>query len=366
MKNDEMEKIRFGIIGAGWRSEFYIRIAKAAPERFELSGVLIRDAQKAKTFAERFQVKTVQTLEDILADAPDFVVLSIKRGYAADYLIHLFDRGIPVLVETPPAENLEEMNRLWKAARETGAKVQGAEQYFLQPLYAAWHRAISDGLLGEVQNISLSAVHGYHAMSLIRWILGVKGTPCTIHGKRFSFPVTRTGGREGMIFSGEVFQSNRDRAVLEFEDGKTAFFDFSGKVQYHSFIRTRQLNIQGTRGEIDDLTIRYLTQENIPVQEELRRIDLGIYNNQEWSHYGIMLGKQFLYYNPMGDARLNDDETAIGSLLLGMGEYVNGGKEVYSLANGLQDMYLNLKLEEAYADPWTEVHAEPQVWDGEL
>ena len=33
--------------------------------------------------------------------------------------------------------------------------------------------------------------------------------------------------------------------------------------------------------KIDDMVIRYLTDENIPVTQELNRIDLGVYNNQE-------------------------------------------------------------------------------------
>lgn len=36
-----MEKIRYGLIGSGWRAEFYIRIAKAVPEKFDLTAVLI-------------------------------------------------------------------------------------------------------------------------------------------------------------------------------------------------------------------------------------------------------------------------------------------------------------------------------------
>ena len=109
-----------------------------------------------------------------------------------------------------------------------------------------------------------------------------------------------------------------------------AFFNFSDPAQYHSFIRTRQLNIQGERGEIDDLTIRYLTEENIPVTQEINRIDLGVYGNQEWSHFAIMLGEKFLYKTPFVNARLNDDEIAVGSLLMGMHEYLKNGKNLFS------------------------------------
>ncbi|MBR2527467.1 MAG: Gfo/Idh/MocA family oxidoreductase [Blautia sp.] len=357
-----MGKIRFALIGAGWRAQFFIRIAKALPESFELTGVLVRDPMKGSAFAENWQVKVVSTLEELLKDSPDFVVLSIRRGEAADYLIRLFRMGVPVLAETPPGETFEKLNELWRAYEQYQPKVQVAEQYFLQPLYAAWYQAIQEGLIGEVTNISISALHGYHAVSMIRRMLGIKGETCVMYGKRYSFPVTQTYSRAGMTFDGEVTQCSRDRVVFEFENGKTAFFDFAGSVQYHSFIRTRQLNIQGTRGEIDDLTIRYLLPSNIPVTEELRRIDLGVYGNQEWAHYGIMLGERFLYQNPFENARLNDDEIAIAGLLLGMGRYVAGGDEIYPLSQALQDTYLSLKMEEALKTPYQPVKTLAQIW----
>ena len=38
--------IRYAVIGAGWRSEFYLRIAALMPEKFEVSGIYIRNGQK--------------------------------------------------------------------------------------------------------------------------------------------------------------------------------------------------------------------------------------------------------------------------------------------------------------------------------
>lgn len=357
-----MGKIRFGLIGSGWRAEFYIRIAKALPDRFELPAVLIRSKEKGEAFSEKFQVTVVNTLEELLEKKPEFVVLAIKRGIVTDYLISLFEKGIPVLSETPPGENMEALYKLWEAYQKNDAKIQVAEQYFMQPLYASWYKVICDGKLGEVENINISSLHGYHGAAIIRQFLGTGFGNCRIYGKRYWFDVTETYGRDGMVFDGEVVKCSRDRLTMEFDNGKIAFFDFSDPAQYHSFIRTRQLTVQGTRGEIDDLTIRYLNQENIPVTEELNRIDLGVYGNQEWSHYAVMLGEEFLFKNPFTNARFNDDEIAVASCLVKMHEYVVSGEKFYSLADALQDMYLCLKMDEALADPVTIVETSVQPW----
>ena len=355
-----MSKIRFGLIGSGWRAEFYIRIAKALPEMFDLAAVMIRGKEKGEAFSEKFGVKVVNTLDELVEKEPEFVVMAIKRGIVTENLITLFKRGIPVLTETPPGEDVEALQQLWDAYQEYRPKV--AEQYFLQPLYASWYKAICDGKLGEVENINISSLHGYHGASIIRQFLGTGFENCRIYGKRYWFDVTETYGREGMVFDGEVVKCSRDRLTMEFDNGKVAYFDFSDPAQYHSFIRTRQLTVQGTRGEIDDLTIRYLNEQNIPVTQELRRIDLGVYGNQEWSHYAVMLGEEFLFRTPFVNARFNDDEIAVASCMVKMHEYVNGGTEFYGMADALQDMYICLKMDEALENPVTVVETRTQPW----
>lgn len=63
-------------------------------------------------------------------------------------------------------------------------------------------------------------------------------------------------------------------------------------------IRARRWNIQGVKGEINDMTVRYLTEENLPVVQEISRFDVGVNNNSEWAHRGIMFLDQYLYTNP--------------------------------------------------------------------
>lgn len=353
--------MKFALIGAGWRAEFFVRIAKALPEVFELTSVLVRKKEKGIEFAEKFQVNVVSTLEEVLEDDIDFVVLSIKSDDFRDYLPRLYRANVPVLCETPPSFHLEDLELMWEDMKQYEGKIQVAEQYLFQPLYGAWNQVIQDGKLGEIQNINISALHGYHGVSIIRAYLGVGYENCKIEGKRFTFDVTKTDGREGPCFTGELMKSDRDRVTLEFENGKVAFFDFAG-VQYHTFIRTRQLNIQGTRGEIDDLEVRYLTEENIPVQAPLRRVDIGVYNNQGWDHQGIMLNETYLYKNPFPMARLNDDEIAVATCMYKMKAYIEEGVEFYSFKDALQDAYISIKMSEAIRKSGEQVETSTQSW----
>ena len=340
------QRIRFAIIGWGWRAEFFHRIATLVPDRFEITGVLLRSEDKAAALRAETGLPVVTNLDDLIADTPEFVVLSIARGATGPYLKQLFDRQIPVLSETPPGETPEELADLWEHAQRTNAKVQVAEQYPFQPLYAAWLKAIGQGLIGEVQNITISALHGYHGTAMIRRVLGIDASEnCRVSAVKDTFKLTETMGRGGPVFDGEIVDSSRVHARFEFESGKIAYFDFSDPAQYHSFIRTRQLNIQGTRGEIDDLGVRYLADGNVPVTLDLNRIDQGVYNNQEWAHIAIFLGERELYRNPFTYARLNDDEIAIAACLDAMSHYVKTGEDFYSLRDALQDTYLAQLME---------------------
>ncbi|HNW87098.1 MAG TPA: Gfo/Idh/MocA family oxidoreductase [Candidatus Limiplasma sp.] len=355
-------KVKYGLIGSGWRAEFYLRIARLVPDQFEVTAVMVREQAKGEAVAARFGVPVVSDLDGLLATKPDFVVACVKRGFLAGYVTELSRRGVPALCETPPAETEAELLNLWEDVNRFSGRVQVAEQYFAQPLYAAYETALRGGLIGRVENISLSALHGYHGASIIRRYLNAGFGNAAIYGKRYRYEVTETYGREGMCFDGETFVCPRDRLTFEFDNGTTAFFDFSDPAQYHSFIRTRQLNVQGVRGEIDDLTVRYLTEQNVPVTQELKRIDLGVYGNQEWCHFGIMLGERFLYRSPFGNARLNDDEIAVATCLQGMRRYLETGEDCYSLRDALQDMYLCLTMERALSEPLTVIRTRTMPW----
>lgn len=353
-------KTRFIIIGYGWRADFFYRIAKMMPERFEISAGVLRTKQRAEEVAEKEGVYATENLDEALKTNPDFAVLCVPRTIVKEYLVRLMEAGLPILCETPPAQNVKELCELWEETKRLKGRVQIIEQYFLQPYYAASLEIIRKGFLGETTGVMLSALHGYHAVSMFRKYLGIGFENCRIRGQKFISDITATNGREGFDQSGKKVQFERDWASIAFDNGKTAFLDFAGE-QYFSMIRARRWNIQGVKGEINDMTVRYLTEENLPVVQEISRFDVGVNNNSEWAHRGIMFLDQYLYTNPFYPARMNDDEIAVASCLEKMKVYVETGKDFYSLKEAAQDTYLSFMIEKAIGSG-EEIVTEKQPW----
>ena len=71
----------FGLVGSGWRAEFFLRIAAALPEQFRVTGIVVRDATKGRVWEARWNLPTYRALDDLLrATTPAFIVLSVPRG----------------------------------------------------------------------------------------------------------------------------------------------------------------------------------------------------------------------------------------------------------------------------------------------
>lgn len=339
-------KSRFLMIGYGWRSRFYVRAAQALPKELELAAVVMQSEKRAKEIQEETGFFATADLEKALETKPDFAIVSVPREVMKDWIVRLMEKQIPVLCETPPGKDVAELNELWKEKQRLGGRVQVAEQYFLQPYYGAVQQIIDEGTLGKISNIFLSALHGYHAISIFRRFFGLKYEDCQISGKSYSFPVTVTRTRAGWTQEGEIREARRDRLDLVFEGGQTGFFDFAGE-QYHNVLRSRTWNVQGERGELRDTKVWYLDQDNRPVMEEIHREDDGIYNNDEWSHMYMSFRGHRIYENPFPGVRLNDDELAVADMMMHMKAYVEKGIDFYPLEEGLQDAYLNFCMDEA-------------------
>lgn len=352
--------ITFGIVGGGWRAEFFMRIARALPERFYVSGVVIRNEEKGRAFEEQWGVPTFRSTEDLLKQTiSSFVVLSVPVSQTPELIKQLVRQGVPVLSETPPAADLEQLNQLYQDIGPD-ARVQVAEQYAFQPLHAARIAIVQSGLLGTVSQAQVSAAHGYHGISIMRSLLGIRFEDAQIRGFGFSSPIISGPNREGDPTQEKTSISNQVIAHLAFGD-KLGVFDFTGD-QYFSWIRSERVLVRGNKGEINNTRLAYLQDFRTPIQLELRRLNAGENGNLEgYYHKGILAGDKWVYRNPFQPGRLSDDEIAIATSLQKMGDYVQGGPSFYSLAEAAQDHYLGMMITQAVKSGET-VETTKQSW----
>ena len=127
-----MAKLRFIVVGSGWRSLFYWRIAQALPERFELCAMLCRTEEKAEKMHREYGVPVSTSAEQCAALHPDLVVVAVNKASIAAVSTEWLARGFAVLCETPAALEEDALRALWQLHQQ-GAKLQVAEQYWLYP-----------------------------------------------------------------------------------------------------------------------------------------------------------------------------------------------------------------------------------------
>jgi len=172
LKKNAHKEIVFGIIGSGWRTEFFLRIARELPERFKVSGVVTRTEDSGKNIEVKFGVRTYRTIDNLLKatkiDLPSFQSLENCPGQDQ----RTGGKGHPRINRNSPAPDLDSLIEINKLPAQ-GAKIQVAEQYHLHPLHAARISIANSGKLGEISQVQVSLCHGYHGISLMRKLLGI-------------------------------------------------------------------------------------------------------------------------------------------------------------------------------------------------
>ena len=350
-----MGRCRFAVAGTGWRALFYVRAAKKLPELFELTGVLCRTQERAENFEKEYGVKTFTDLSALLETQPEFVVNCIYKADLADMSIRLMERSMPVLSETPLAVTIEKLEELREAQKRTGVLLEMAEQYFLYPSHAARRAVMERGFLGEAAYCYLSAMHDYHGISMLRAYLGGETGAVNIRAHKTKTPIIVTGGRGGYITDGETGDEYRTLAQFDYGGGRVGMYDFSG-TQYHSAIRSNHLRILGTRGEIADDEVRWLDKDNRP------RMDRLIYHTDAITGTvrAVSFNGEKVYENPFRtDAAMTEDDIAVCTVLVRMGESVRGGAKHYPYA--MRDSYLSCVMT-ALANENAQADADALAW----
>lgn len=352
-----MKPLSFIIIGSGWRAMFYVRIAKRFPKLFNLKYMLCRKEEKAEQIRKEWKIPVTLAVEECVKAAPDFVVVAVSKNAIFEVTKEWALKGFPVLCETPAAMTVEQLQELWEMKEQQGAGIQVAEQYLRYPVLAAGLKRMQDWQVSEPYAMDLSVAHDYHGASLIRHMLATGIESVRLTGKTYSVPVVETDSRYGPVTDGSVKQRDRTRITLEFASGKTAFYDFSG-VQYHSFIRSRHLNVQGQDFEWNDTMFRHVNEKGEVQEEQLLPYIDERYRMLVTEELRKICGK----WNPVLTLEEVQDEYAIATMMLDMGRYLEQGIEVYPLAEALEDAYLWILMQQAAVHPGDTIESARMPW----
>ncbi len=363
-----MSKIRFILIGSGWRALYYVRIAKALPDVLEVACMYCRREEKAREMALAYDIPTTTSKEECLGMQADFGVVAVTKSSIAAVSKEWMDAGLPILCETPAALDLPTLESLWSYYL-AGKKLMVAEQYTHYPEYSALLSFLLKKPLGEITAINASLAHDYHGASLIRALLGEQSSSqFEIEARSFEFPTTETLSRYEKYTDGRIAMKKRVVANITWEDGKVSFYDFDSE-QYRSPIRKNTLKITGVTGEIVDDKIYYLNHDMESVEgvtEVFYREVVTESKNPNFQKIREVTDVRILgssYYEmPWGRCGLASDETAIARLLVGYGKYLRGeGPIPYALSDALSDAYVSICMQEAL-ETGEKVKSKKQVW----
>ncbi|UQX89425.1 Gfo/Idh/MocA family oxidoreductase [Jatrophihabitans telluris] len=357
--------VRFGVVGLGWRSEFFLRLARLLPDELELTGIAVRRPAAAERAGAEWGVPIFDSPEELVRTGrPQFVITALPWTVNPEVIGTVVGLGCRVLSETPPAPDIAGLHRLWDQVG-AGGQVQVAEQYLRLPGHAARSALLQRGVIGEPTSVQVSSTHTYHAIAMMRGLLGARTAPATVSARRFQAPLVDPLTRAGWTHDEQPKPAGTVIATLEFPAG-TGLYDFTDN-QWHNQLRHRRIVIRGSRGEIADDDVVYLAGPEAILRSKLIRSQLGHDLNLDgYDTEHISFNGEIVFRNPMLGHRLMDEEIAIASVLRDTARWsVDEGPAPYPLAEACHDHRLGLAIDESVATG-QDVRVDTEPWMAQL
>ncbi len=130
--------VRIGIIGTNWITERFLEAASKV-DGFELNAIYSRTEEKAKTFANKYDVKYTYTdLEQFAgSDQIDAVYIASPNSLHAEQAILCMQQGKHVLCEKPMSSNSMEARSMIEVAKNNNVVLMEALKTTLVPNFKA-------------------------------------------------------------------------------------------------------------------------------------------------------------------------------------------------------------------------------------
>jgi predicted dehydrogenase len=147
-------RLRYGVIGAGVIAPLHLQ-AIAALDDVEVVGISALDHKAAAALARGAGCASFVDHRDLLALAPDVVVVCTPHPSHPALTIESLDAGAHVLVEKPLAVEAREADAMIEAADGTGLLLGVCFQQRFRPVIAAARDLVTSGRIGELVRVSI-------------------------------------------------------------------------------------------------------------------------------------------------------------------------------------------------------------------
>ncbi len=149
--------LRIGILGAARIAPAAI-IYPAQATGHKLAAVASRDKDRAKSFAQQYQVERTFTSYQDLIDDPEIDVIynALHNGAHAPWNIKALAAGKHVLSEKPSASNAAEAKEVLAAANKADKVFMEGFHYYYHPVFQRALAIVKSGEIGEVIKVESS------------------------------------------------------------------------------------------------------------------------------------------------------------------------------------------------------------------
>ncbi len=273
-----MAKLRVGIIGAGKRVDYlYCPLVRLMKDDLELVGVYSRRLESARTIGEKYGVPSFDNLDAFVESVrPDLLIVSVSRLANGPVARAVAEYRIPLLVETPIAEEIDDADAIIATCRDKKVPIEVAEQYYRRPMERIKAEILKAGHFGAVNvAYSDSMGHAYHGISMIRSYIGFDVPATRVVATTQSFSVLpHPASTNGQDVDKEVWE----HAIISFANGARGVFDWTS-IGYGSAMRWQRLtHFLATKGMAlgDELTLLSKDGKNpAPIRIERRIHNIG-------------------------------------------------------------------------------------------
>jgi nucleoside-diphosphate-sugar epimerase/predicted dehydrogenase len=177
------EKVRVGLVGAGYVCAYHIRALKTL-SHVEIVGIADLNQDRARQLAEPHRIPVFKSLEEMRVARPDVVhVLTPPDSHCA-LTLEALDMGCNVLVEKPMAPTVEECDQMILRAQQVGRILSVSHSARMDPVVRKALQLVRQGACGDIL-----AVDFFRSSEYPLYV----GGPVPLHYRAGSYPFQDLG-----------------------------------------------------------------------------------------------------------------------------------------------------------------------------